>query len=129
MTVEGEELAEALAEALVGPVGAVTDPNGRWPRVTVWPVRHRSCEVCGISSEETPLFTVGGGRWLCGPLRCGRKDETVAELTKAQVRESVVDRLRALVALVDGACGYDPDEWIVDATSAMEAAARLLEAE
>lgn len=111
------------------PVGVVTDPSGRWPRVMVWPVRHRSCGVCGISSVDVPLFAVGDGRWVCGPLRCGRKDETVAEVTKAQVRESVVDRLRALVSLVDGACGYDPDEWIVDATMAMEAAARLLEGE
>ena len=36
-------------------------------------------------------------------------------------------RLRALVAQIDGAEGYDPDEWIIEAAGEMELAADLLD--
>lgn len=34
-------------------------------------IQHHECSVCGISSEDTPLFAWTDGRWLCGPFHCG----------------------------------------------------------
>jgi hypothetical protein len=43
--------------------------------------------------------------------------------------DALLARLSALTATVDGADGYDPDEWIVDASTAMDAAAAAVRAQ